>query len=321
MNARLILSGILFSFLALGWVGACVMLRAAEVGELVMPLEDRKFDALEVVTVGTGGPYENPERLGPVTAIGWDTHVLLVDAGRGTAEALRRSKIPVSQPRTILLTNLLPYNTMGLDDLLFTGWLVGREQGIQLIGPPGTRKFAKNLLAAHRAGSDAHGSSLNLPSEAIQLDVIEVGDGWSEERDGLKIRAGELRGGPTPGLAWRFERDGKSVLVAGTGWDSDTLVSLASGVDILVHEAVYVPPPEDIEDAGVIADPDRLRREAALHTSILDIGELASRARVGTLLLVRMRPPPFFALQVRMIVDDHFDGNIEVPNDGESFSP
>ena len=229
MNARLILSAILFSFLALGWVGACVMLRAAEVGELVMPLEDRKFDALEVVTVGTGGPYENPERLGPVTAIGWDTHVLLVDAGRGTAEALRRSGIPVSQPRTILLTNLLPYNTMGLDDLLFTGWLVGREQGIQLIGPPGTRQFAKNLLAAHRAGSDAHGRSLNLPSEAIQLDVIEAGDGWSEERDGLEIRAGELRGGPTPGLAWRFERDGKSVLVAGMGWDSDTLVSPGLG--------------------------------------------------------------------------------------------
>ncbi len=321
MNARLTLLATLLTLLALGWVGACVILRAAQVGELVMPLEDREFDSLEVVTVGTGGPYENPERLGPTLAIGWDNHVLLVDAGRGTAEALRHSGIPVSQPRTILLTNLLPYNTMGLDDLIFTGWLVGREEPLQLIGPPGTRAFAENLLAAHRPGSTAHGQSLGLPGEAVKLDVTEVRGGWSEQRDGLSIRAGELRGGPTPGLAWRFDRNGKSVVVAGMGWDPDALVSLASGVDMLVHEAVYVPPPEDIEDAGVIADPERLRREAALHTSILDVGALASRARVGTLVLVRMRPPPFFPLQARMIVDDHFDGTIEVPDDGDSFSP
>lgn len=321
MDARLILLTTLFTLLAVGWVGACVMLRAAEVGELVMPLEDREFDSLEVVTVGTGGPYENSERLGPTTAIGWDSHVLLVDAGRGTAEALRRSGIPVSQPRTVLLTNLLPYNTMGLDDLIFTGWLVGREKPVQLIGPPGTRVFAENLLAAHRAGSTAHGQSLGLPSEAVKLEVTEVRDGWSEQRDGLTLRAGELRGGPTPGLAWRFDRDGKSVVVAGMGWDPDGLVAFASGADMLVHEAVYVPPPEDIEAAGVIADPERLRREAALHTSILDVGALANRARIGTLVLVRLRPPPFFPLQVRMIVDDHFDGTIEVPSDGDSFNP
>lgn len=321
MNARLILAAVLFSFLAVGWVGACVMLRAAEVGELVMPLEDRSFKGLEVVTVGTGGPYENPERLGPVTAIGWGSDILLVDAGRGTAEALRQSGIPVSQPRTILLTNLLPYNTMGLDDLLFTGWLVGREERIQLIGPRGTRKFAESLLAAHKRGSDAHGSHLNLPPDAVQLDIIEAKDGWSEERDGLSIRAGELQGGPTPSLAWRFDYEGKSVVIAGMGWDEEGLINLAMGVDMLVHEAVYVPPPEDIEDAGIIADPDRLRREAALHTSILDVGNLAKRARIGTLVLVRMRPPPFFDLQVKMIVDDHFDGTIEVPADGDSFYP
>ena len=39
----IILFTTLFTLLAVGWVGACVMLRAAEVGELVMPLEDRLF--------------------------------------------------------------------------------------------------------------------------------------------------------------------------------------------------------------------------------------------------------------------------------------
>ena len=42
-----------------------------------------------------------------------------MDAGRGVAEGLRLSKIPVSQPGTVLLTNLMPTNTQGLDDLIF----------------------------------------------------------------------------------------------------------------------------------------------------------------------------------------------------------
>ena len=90
---------------------------------------------------------------------------------------------------------------------------------------------------------------------------------------------------------------------------------------MLVHEAVYIPPPEDIEDAGVIADPERLRMEAALHTSILDVGRLASKARVETLVLVRMRPPPFFEVQVTSIVGRDFEGDIVVPEDGTELTP
>ena len=49
-----------------------------------------------------------------------------------------------------------------------------------------------------------------------------------------------------------------------------------------MSEAGYrVPPPEDVEEAGVIADPERLRREAALHTSLLDVGKLAQQARAA----------------------------------------
>ena len=137
----------------------------------------------------------------------------------------------------------------------------------------------------------------------------------------LRITAGELPGGPTPALAWKIEHAGRSVVVSGTGWGEDALVSFASGANMLIHEAVYIPPVEDIEDAGVIADPERLRLEAELHTSILNVGSLATRAKVETLVLVRMRPPPFFELQVTNIVGRDFDGEIVVPDDGTELSP
>lgn len=321
MTPRLVFAGFLALMLLVGWIGACVVLRAATVGEMVMPLDPLSFDQLEVITAGTGSAYENPERLGPSTAIGWDSHIVLVDAGRGSAEALRLSKIPVSQPTTIFLTHLLPYNTVGLDDLLYTGWLTGREAPVRLIGPPGTREFARALQQAHGQGADGHGRSLGLPNRGGQFEVFEATDGWTEKKDGLQISAGALPGGPVPALAWRFEHGDRTVVVSGTGWAPDALTRFASGADMLVHEAVYIPPPEDLDEAGIIADPERLRREDSLHTSILEVGNLARRAGVDTLVLTRMRPPPFFDIQVESIVNDQFPGTIEVAADGDSFRP
>ena len=255
MNPRLILAAFLVAMLTIGWIGSCVMWRAAEVGELVQPLKPLRFDTLSVIVIGTGGPYENPERLGPSTAVGWGDHVLLVDAGRGVAEALRKAQIAVAQPEVVLLTNLLPHNTLGLDDLLFTGWLESRTTPLRLIGPPGTAELAEGIRAAYRAGQAALQDGLALPREGGTLEVIEVEGGWSQELDGLRISAGDLPGGPTRALAWKIEHSGRSVVVSGTGWADDALVSFASGANMLIHEAVYIPPPEDIEDAGVIADP------------------------------------------------------------------
>lgn len=307
--------------LTVGWIGACVMWRAAEVGELVQPLETRHFKELTVIAIGTGGPYENPERLGPSTAVGWADHLLLVDAGRGTAEALRKAQIAVAQPELVLLTNLLPHNTLGLDDLLFTGWLESRTTPLRLIGPPGTAEFAEGILAAYRAGSAAQQAGLALPPAGGELDVLEVEGGWSDELDGLRITAGDLPGGPLPALAWKIEHSGQTVVISGTGWADDALIAFASGANMLIHEAVYIPPPDDLEDAGVLADPERLRMEAALHTSILTVGSLATRAKVDTLVLVRMRPPPFFELQVTGIVGSDFEGEILVPEDGTELIP
>ena len=321
MNPRFLLAGFLVSMLTIGWIGACVMWRAAEVGELVQPLDPRTFESLRLITIGTGGPYENPERLGPSTAVGWGNHVLLVDAGRGTAEALRKAQIPVAQPELVLLTNLLPHNTLGLDDLVFTGWLEARSTPLRVIGPPGTAEFVAGIQSAYGAGRVALESGLALPPDGGLLDVSEVSGGWSEELDGLRISAAELPGGPTPALAWKLEHSSRTVVVSGTGWGADALVSFASGADMLVHEAVYIPPPADLEDAGVIADPERLRMEANLHTSILDVGGLASRANVGALVLVRMRPPPFFQVQVTSLVGQDFDGEIAAPEDGAEFTP
>jgi ribonuclease BN (tRNA processing enzyme) len=82
-----------------------------------------------------------------------------------------------------------------------------------------------------------------------------------------------------------------------------------------------VPTPEDAEEAGVTLDPEVLERDAALHTSILDVGRLATEARVGHLVFWRLRPPPMYAFQISGFVSRSYEGTITVPEDGDEIQP
>jgi len=321
MNARLILYLILVAVMTVSWLSTCVIYRAAELGELLGPIEERDFRELTLVVVGSGGGYENPDRLGPCLAIGWGTNVLLVDTGRGVAEGLRSARIPLAQPRTVLLSSLMPENTVGLDDLLLTGWRQPRKQGLRVIGPPGTAELVAGILAAQRIGIQAEIDGMGLPAAGAEIEAVEIEDGWSQELDGLKISAGALPGGPTPAFVWRFEKGSRSLALAGHGWAPDAVVSFAKGADTLVHEAVIVPQPEGAEEAGVLVDPELLRKETALHTLLEDVGAVAKRSRVDTLVLVRMRPPPFYDFQVKGFVGKSFGGSVLVPVDAEELEP
>ena len=281
-------------------------------------LDDRRFEGLALIAVGTGAAYENPRRLGPVSAVGYGSRIVLVDAGRAVAEALRACSIRPSQPDTVLLTSLLPENTVGLDDLLYTGWLSDRRSPLRLIGPPGTHALADALAAAHAAGSAAEGGALGLAPEGARFEVLEAGDGFSEERDGLRIRAGATGTLPLPSLAWRFEAGGRVLVVSGSGADPEPLGRFAAGSGLLATEGFFRDSVEAAIQAGS-GDAERLRREADLHLSLPHAGEAAVRAGVPLLVLTRLRPPPLFDAQYRTAAGADYRGTIEVAHDCSEF--
>ncbi|MBB83519.1 MAG: hypothetical protein CL931_06875 [Deltaproteobacteria bacterium] len=322
MDGRLAFLGLVFAILILAWIGAGVLWRAAELAELVAPLDPADYDELSVVAVGTGSEFENPERLGPATAVGLGTTVVLVDAGRGIAEGLRLAKIPVDQPSVVFLTNLLPWNTVGLDDLLVNGWLTDREAPLRVVGPAGTRALVEGLVAAHAGGNAAMASALGLSEDGGKIDVVEVADGHSEAVGPITVDARRLPDGPLPTLAWRFSDGQSRVVVSGSGWGHETLASFAGGADVLVHEAAYLPTVDELEGTGaVVEDAERIERDRAFHTLVDAAGRLATTAQVDRLVLVRLRPPPFFEIQMTSLVGNEFGGEIVIPEDGELVFP
>lgn len=301
------------------WGTHYVSSRFKRMAEDLQWLEPREFEGLSIVTVGTGTAYENPNRLGPATLVGSGTRAVLVDAGRGVAEALRTARVPVSQPDTVFLTRLSPETTVGLDDLLLTGWLTARKAPMRLVGPAGTRALAEGLEAAHAAGVAARSRSLGLAPAGARFEVLEIEDGWEARSGGLSVRAAALAGGPTEALAYRFEAAGRSAVVGTAGWGEDQLVALATGADALVHDAFWSGSLEHAIEAGA-DDPERLRREAAWLTPLEEVGSIAARAGVGTLILTRLRPPPLYDFMFGRPVAETFDGRLVIAKDGQQIT-
>jgi ribonuclease Z len=318
---RLIGLGIAFLVAVASWVLTCAAWRFDEVAAGVVPLDPRGFDRMTLLTLGTAGAHEDPNRRGPALALGLAEDVVLIDAGRGVAESLRAAKIPVSQPGVVLLTSLMPENGAGLDDLLAAAELSGRSEPLRVYGPPGTRALAQHVNAALEPGMRARRAAMGIAGDPPLLAAEEVGTGFALELGAMKLGAGELPGGPLPALAWRAEWRGRVALISGAGWDSDALVAFGRGAHLLVHEAAMVPTPEEAKAMALDEDPDKLRREGALHQTFASVGELAKRVGVETLVLVRLRPPPVYHFQVTTEVDDTFAGRVVVAEDGDELTP
>ncbi len=297
------------------WLGN----RMSDTAKGASVLEPRTFEGVDLVFVGTGGSYANHLRRGPSLLLGSGTHVVLVDAGRSVAEGLRALEIPLDQPVAVYLTSLLPENHVGLDDLISAGWIAGRREPLRVIGPPGTAALVDGLRQAGDAGLRGQADAFGLPLGGAEIRVTELDGGEGFAEGPLTVRATALRGGPVPALAYRFEQGRASIVAGGVAWDGEALVELARGAQVMLHEAFFDESVEMAIEAGAL-EPERLRREASFRTPLGTAGERARQAGVGSLVLLRLRPPPLFAFQARNAAGEAFRGAILVPDDGDELT-
>jgi ribonuclease BN (tRNA processing enzyme) len=246
--------------------------------------------------------------------------VLLVDAGRRVAEGLRECQIPVAQPDTVLLTSLLPENTLGLDDLLLTGWNTPRTKPLRLLGPPGTRARAEAIAAAYAPSIDALAAARGVSADGARLEVVEIDDAFVEERDGLVLRAAPVGDVPLPSLAYRFEANAVAMVVAGTHPDPAMLATFARGATLIAAEGFHA---ESIAMAEKADAPDieRLKREAALHMPLQQLGQIGMDARVPLLVVTRLQPPPLFDAQYETAVGETYRGRVVIAGECTEITP
>jgi ribonuclease BN (tRNA processing enzyme) len=240
----------------------------------------------QVVLLGTGNPNPDPDRMGSAVAVVVNGTAYLVDAGAGVmrrAEQARRAGIEAleaSRIGIVFLSHLHSDHTIGLPDLIHTGWVAERERALQLFGPPGTSAMANHL-------TEAYGADIANRSGGLQPHTPE---GW-------RVAATEVTGGPVfrdsnvtvtaipvphdgwaVSLAYRFQTRDRVVVISGDTRPSDAIVEACNGCDVLVHE-VY-------SAKGFAArSPEWQKYHADAHTSASELAALAVRARPKLLVL------------------------------------
>src|SRR5437763_13220500 len=106
----------------------------------------------QVVLLGTGNPSADPDRSGPSVAIVVNDTPYIVDCGPGVVRrasaALRKGVTALALPKlkTAFITHLHSDHTLGYPDLIFTPWILGRKDPLEVFGPTGRKALTDHLL-------------------------------------------------------------------------------------------------------------------------------------------------------------------------------
>lgn len=239
----------------------------------------------KIVMLGTGTPNPIPERNGPSLAIIVEDKSYLIDFGTGLVrraeEANRRGIGALKAPNLKLgfLTHLHSDHTIGLTDLIYTPWVLERQEPLKIFGPEGLKHMTHHILEAYKEDIEARMYGLEgANKEGIKVQVQEIEEGLIYEDELVKVEAFLVEHPPFKAYGYKFTTPDKVIVVSGDTIPSENLIKHAKDCDILVHE-VY-------SHQGVKQrSPKWNKYHTNVHTSSVELGEIAKRVNPKKLVL------------------------------------
>jgi ribonuclease BN (tRNA processing enzyme) len=265
-----------------------------------------------VVLLGTGTPNADPDRSGPAVAVVVDGSAYLVDAGPGVvrraAAAEARDSIPAlaaSKLGIVFLTHLHSDHTLGLPDLMFSPWVLGRPTPLAVYGPPGTRAMTEHLNAAYAEDVDMRlhgGEPSNKTGYGGRAHEVNAGVVY---RDSLvTVTAFEVPHGTWKhAYGYRFDTPDRSIVISGDTRQSDAVVKACDGCDVLVHEVISA-------EHLTHRTPEWQAYHRAFHTPGPELGAVAAKARPKLLVLYHQIPTSFDEAELLGEVHQKFAGRV-----------
>jgi ribonuclease BN (tRNA processing enzyme) len=267
-----------------------VLLSGLFASTLIVPLSARtpaSAPPTRVVILGTGTPNADPDRSGPAVAIIAGGEAYLVDAGPGivrrAALASQVDSIPaLAPPRLgrVFLTHLHSDHTVGLPDLIFTPWVLGRTTPLEIYGPPGTSRMAGLLEQAYSEDIEIRlhgGEPSNKTGYAATAHDVAAGVVYRDSN--VTVTAFAVAHGKWQhAFGYRFQTRDRTIVVSGDTRPTDAVVRACDGCDVLVHEVYSA-------EQFARRTAEWQAYHAAYHTSTTELADIASRARPKLLVL------------------------------------
>ena len=271
----------------LGTATVCSVILAASLAaqQQASPVPPSKT---QVVLLGTGNPFPDPDRSGPATAIVVNGRAYLVDFGPGV---VRRAKaamfdkgIMALEPTNLTIafaTHLHSDHTLGYPDLILTPWVMGRKVPLEVYGPKGIKAMTDHILEAWQADIEERVATETWqPSnyrDTYKVNVHEISPGVVYKDANVTVTAFPTKHAFPETYGYRFDTADRSIVISGDTTYSQTTIDACHGCDVLIHEATTL--------EFLAKRPDFQPYSVKYHTNTTQLAELASKAKPRLLII------------------------------------
>ncbi|HEX4411201.1 MAG TPA: MBL fold metallo-hydrolase [Xanthobacteraceae bacterium] len=258
-------------------------------------LKDAK--GTKLVLLGTGaGPVPGRSRRMTSHVMVSNGAAYVLDCGLGVVDRYAETGIPFGALRGIFITHHHFDHNVEYGPLLSIGWVQGMPLSVRAYGPPPLKQMTADYLKSMQTTIGFWSEDLKMkPLESV--DVTEVpGAGPVMQDDNVRVTSTVVQHPPVkPALAYRFDFHDRSIVFSGDTVAVDAVAELAKGADVLVHEAMYLPALVDYLHAQIakgrpVKFEDYMAHMNADHTPVEDVGRIAAKAGVKTLVLSHLTP-------------------------------
>jgi ribonuclease Z len=277
-----------------------------------------------VTLTGTGVPHPAPGRAGAGVLIRHGDVALQFDAGRGTVIRLVEAGIEPHQLDAVFLTHVHSDHVFDLADVALTRWIqqtLHPSDPLPIVCPTGMpERFARRMLDAFDDDIDLRVK--HVQPEPPRVDVLAFAashhpvEVW---RSGdVVVTAIAVHHEPVhDSVAYRVSTPDGAVVISGDTRVCEEVEQLASGADILVHEACRT------TAMKAAVGGTAFERIFDYHADTQLLGAMAKRAGVPHLVLTHLIPVPRHDKDIasfeRDIRTGGYEGRLTVGRDLDSF--
>ncbi len=293
---------------------------------------EQEFSA---ITIGTGNPIPNENRASASTMIQYKGKYYLVDTGNGSNNSMALNGYAFSDIRAIFFSHLHADHTTDYIDIMINRWMTGGKD-LEVVGPPRSgdyHKFLLSFFADDLIYRKFRGNKTGVSDTGMfsGVNIKEITGKNEFELDGMIINTSKMIH-TQYNLAYRFDVDGKSIVISGDTSYNDNLVTLSKDVDILVIDTSTMAVAEAGAEENVfiyetIVKPEPIYKysgdfNVAPHMGIEDVAKTAAGANVKKVVITHLAAKSLNMDRIRQqFRTAGFAGEVIEAQDGLEINP
>jgi ribonuclease BN (tRNA processing enzyme) len=272
-----------------------------------------------LILLGTaGGPTPKLDRSAPANAIVVGDDIYVIDCGNGVARQMVKAGLDLGHIRDVFVTHQHSDHNADYGNLLLLAWATDLHTRVDTYGPPPLKRMTELFLQMDDYDIRVREADEGRPPLKRLIVPHEITHAGVVMQDAnVKVTAALVEHPLVkPAFAYRFDCPDRSIVFSGDTRPCEGLIELARGADILVHEVI------DLQAIDAVVRNEsqarRLRRHLLdAHTPMSEVGQLATRADVKTLVLNHFVPgaPPIPDQVWYDAVKPHFKGRLVIGRD------